>query len=76
MQTQTIQNQLQPSPWALAAGTWPPWIFIHDTDKVEGDLMVLFFCLDFSIPPLNCWKFFCRRPQPLVATYIKINFIK
>jgi len=26
--------------WALAAGTLtPPWIFIHDTDKVEEGLM-------------------------------------
>jgi len=22
-----------------------PWIFVHDTDKVEGGLMVLFFGL-------------------------------
>jgi len=21
----------------------PPWIFIHDTDKIEGSLMMLFF---------------------------------
>jgi len=28
-----------------------PWIFIHDTDKVEGDLMVLFFGLVFSVSP-------------------------
>jgi len=26
----------------------PPWIFMHDTNKVEGDLMVLFFGLVFS----------------------------
>jgi len=28
-----------------------PWIFIHDTDKVEGGLMVLFFDLVFLLPP-------------------------
>jgi len=27
----------------------PPWIFIHDTDKVEEGLMVLFFGLVFSV---------------------------
>jgi len=38
-----------------------PWIFIHDTDKVEKGLMVLFFGLFFvALPP--SWKFFCRRP--------------
>jgi len=26
-----------------------PWIFKHDTDKVEGGLMVLFFVLIFSV---------------------------
>jgi len=35
-----------------------PWIFIHDTDKVEKALMVLFFGLFL----LTYWKFFCRRP--------------
>jgi len=38
----------------------PPWIFIHDTDKVEGGLMVLFFGLVFFRCPLP-WKIFCRR---------------
>jgi len=28
---------------------WPPWIFIHDTVKVEEDLIVLFFGLVFSV---------------------------
>jgi len=37
-----------------------PWIFIHNTIKVEGGLMVLFFGLVFSVGPL--WKFFYRRP--------------
>jgi len=27
----------------------PPWIFIYDTDKVEGGLMLLFFGLVFSV---------------------------
>jgi len=44
-------------PWASAAGSrgagqrelCPPWIFIHDTDKVEEDLMILFFGLVFSV---------------------------
>jgi len=40
-------------------GAAVPWIFIPDTDKVEGDLMVLFFVLVFSVAPQ---KFFCRRP--------------
>jgi len=30
-------------------GCAPPWIFIHNTDKVEGSLMVLFFGLVFSV---------------------------
>jgi len=29
--------------WASAGVVAPFWIFIHDTDKVEGGLMVLFF---------------------------------
>jgi len=36
------------------------WILIHDTNKVMGGLMVLFFDLVFSVGPLR--KFFCRRP--------------
>jgi len=39
---------------------WPIWIFIYDPDKVEGDVMVLFFGFVFSVdPPLPPWKFFC-----------------
>jgi len=38
-----------------------PWIFIHDTDKVEGSLMVLFFDI-FSVASPPTWKIFCRRP--------------
>jgi len=33
-------------------GAVAPWIFIHDTDKAEEDLMVLFFDLVFSVAPL------------------------
>jgi len=41
-------------------GPWPPWIFIHGTDKVQEGLMVLFFGLVFfSLPSPK--KFFCRR---------------
>jgi len=32
-------------------GAWPAWIFIHDTDKAERGLMVLFFVLVFRCPP-------------------------
>jgi len=28
-----------------------PWIFIHDTDKVDGGLIALFFHLVFSVGP-------------------------
>jgi len=37
----------------------PSWIFIHDSDKEERGLMVLFFSLVFSLPAP--WKFFCQR---------------
>jgi len=44
-------------PWVSAAGgPRPPWIFKHNTDEVEGGLMVLFFGLVFSVAP--SWKFF------------------
>jgi len=29
----------------------PPWIFIHDTDRVEGGLSVLFLGPVFSVVP-------------------------
>jgi len=32
-----------------ARGSWPSWIFIHDTNKVEEGLIVLFFGLVFSV---------------------------
>jgi len=39
----------------VVRGGLPPWIFIYDTDKVEGGLMVLFLGLVFSdvLPPGN-----------------------
>jgi len=46
------------------------WVFIHDTDKVKGGLMVLFFSLVFSVGPLS-WKFFCRRRCVKQAAFIK-----
>jgi len=43
-------------------GPWPLWIFRHDTDKVEGGLMVLFFGLVFSVAPPNPQKYFLPKP--------------
>jgi len=43
----------------------PPWIFRHDTDKVEGGLMVLYFGLIFSVAPLPLEIFFL--PTALIA---------
>jgi len=37
---------------AGSGGGGAPWIFIHDIDKVEGGLMVLFFGFGFSEGPL------------------------
>jgi len=45
-----------------AGGPWPPWIFMHRTDKAEIGLMVLFFGLVFYVSPPIPWNFFCRRP--------------
>jgi len=54
-------------PWTSARSAsghgrqpWSPWIFIHDTDKLEGGLMVLFLVLFFPLPFPP--EFFCRRP--------------
>jgi len=44
----------------MGVGT-TPWIFMHDTDKVEGGFMVLFFGVIFTVAPPP-WKFFYRRP--------------
>jgi len=45
----------------------PSWIFIHDTDKVEGGLMVLIFGLVFSVgPPGN---FFLPTPLNLIPVF-------
>jgi len=32
-------------------GPWPLWVFIHDTDKEEDKLMVVFSVLFFPLPP-------------------------
>jgi len=39
----------------MGIGHPPPfWIFIHDTERVEGGLMLLFFYLVFpAVPPGN-----------------------
>jgi len=50
----------------MGVGSWkqgrplPLWIFTHDTDKVEKDLMVRFFGLVFSVAPL---EIFLPRPR-------------
>jgi len=52
--------------WASAAGAvLLPWIFIHNTDKVEGSLMALFFGLVFffQFTPLPLEIFL---PMPLI----------
>jgi len=35
----------------VGRGAWPSWIFIYCTDKVEGNLIVLFFGLIFTVGP-------------------------
>jgi len=45
-------------------GGVPPWIFLHNNDKVEGGLMLLFFGLVFSFGHLL--KIFL--PTPLVLS--------
>jgi len=55
--------------WASAAGGQvDPWIFIHNTDKVKGGLMLLFYGLVLSVgsPP---WNFFCRHPWSTDVDY-------
>jgi len=42
--------------WQLGTGMpWPTWIFMHNNNKVEGGLMVLFFgfLLFFFVAPLE-----------------------
>jgi len=46
----------------------PPWIFIHDTDKVELGLMVLSFNLVFVPPPLKIFL-----PAPFYENEKMIN---
>jgi len=48
------------------------WIFLHGTDKVENDLMVLFFGLVFPCPlPPHPLKIFL--PTPLVTAWFISN---
>jgi len=39
-----------PRVWASAAGGCPPWIFIHDKDRVDRGSIVLFWVC-FPLPP-------------------------
>jgi len=56
----------------VGRGAVTPWIFKHNTDKVEGGLMVLFFGL-FSLPsPL---EFFLPTPLSICDIYVYISLI-
>jgi len=53
--TRIIQKTHQYSFASTEGNRWgcgPLWIFIHDTNKVEGGLMVLFFQSCFFVAPL------------------------
>jgi len=55
---------VQRKAWAQRRGPCPPpWIFIHDTDKVKGSLIVLFFGLAFSV----AIRLEILLPMPLAA---------
>jgi len=60
------KERITPQTWVdrESRRVWLPWIFIHDTNKVEGGLLVLLFDLYFSIAFPPPWKFFCLRPWP------------
>jgi len=49
-------------------GRAPPWIFIHDSDKVERGLKVLFLILFFPLPPPEMFL-----PTPVIVI-IKNNY--
>jgi len=52
-------------------GLCSPWIFIHNTDKVDGGLMVLFFGLAFRLPPpLEIFLPTPLLPPPLILTVL------
>jgi len=59
-----------PETWGRQRGTGGrpcfPWVFIYDTDKVEGSLMVLFFNLVFSVAPSSL-EIFLPTPLPREA---------
>jgi len=44
----------------VGRGAAPPWIFLHETNKVEGGLMLIFFGLVF---------FRCPPPDALESSY-------
>jgi len=48
-------------------GQWHPYIFIRNTDKEEGALMVLFFGLVFFFGAPSLLKIFL--PTPLLLSY-------
>jgi len=50
-------------------GAVASWLFIDDTDKVEGGLMLLFFSLVFPLPSL---EFFL--PTPLIHSFSCLTF--
>jgi len=49
-------------------GAVDPWIFIHDTDNVEGALMVLFFGLVFFHCPIPL-EIFLLTPLAVSTVY-------
>jgi len=48
-------------------GSWPLWIFIDGSDKVEGGLMVLFFGLAFPVEPSSPPEIFL--PTSLIHSF-------
>jgi len=60
-------------------GRGPPWIFIDGTDKIEGSLIVLFFCLDFTVGPTPPESFFTDALDshlPCLMFSIKMDSVK
>jgi len=64
--------------WGVGSrGGRAPWIFIHGTDKVERDFMMLFFGLFFSLAPfpwnLSADALVITIQNRLLVGYTKIN---
>jgi len=57
-----------------AGGIVPPWIFVHDTDKVEGGLMVLFFSRFYSVNPPSPPEIFLPTPLKLLLMIILLAY--